>query len=376
MQNAERKCRGFVALLLVGLLFLFAACNGSRELYDLGIVLGIGLDRSAEEGAVDMTLQLASGLQGEPGGGMGGLQSGEAFINYTLPGDVSLSHFRQFKLRMQKEVYLAHNELFVIGEPLARAGIGPYIDFFLRDPELRVSTNILVAKGSAAELLAAEAMLSEYPTLSLSQREDSYPLSGATSRCSLFDFVSAMASECRCATVPMAELQAGADGEPISVFNGLAIFRGDTMIGTLTQEEVSGLLFLTDAVRNGALRFSVDGSVVEVELQRSKTKLCYTVQEDGTADILVTIRSGGRIVSRAGGAAERNSIIRAGETRMQEEMLMTLRRAQELHADIFGFGDAIAKCEPDWWEVHGGNWEANLPRLRFAFDIVLEPGEL
>lgn len=378
MNRFKTKIRPVVFLLLLPLLF-FSACNGSHELYDLGIVLGIGLDKSDAAGQVDMTLQLASGIQGDPGGGMGGLgsENSDQYINYSLRGDASISHFREFTLSLQKEIYLAHNELLVLGEPLAREGIHTCLDFYLREQALRLSTNMLVAKGRAAELLSAGAMLSEFPTLSLAQREDNYAQNGQTRRCTIFDFVSAMVSDSSCATVPMAELQEIADGKQISVFNGLAIFRKDTMIGILEQEDILGLLFLTNELTNDTLRFSVRENIFDAELQRNQTRLSYSVREDGSADILVTVRAGGRLASQEGnlqiGDAENwEAIIRAGAAQIETEMLATLRSAQALHADIFGFGEAIAKCEPAWWAAHKSTWEENLPKLRFAFDIELD----
>ncbi len=135
-----------------------SGCWSRKELGELAIVLGAGVDR-APDNQVRLTLQLArprSFAGGSETGG-GGAEATTWVVSET--GTTVQDAERKLAGRISRRIYWAHSGMVVFGEEAARHGIQYYTNFFYRGPHPRETTWVLVAKGEAKDILETSSEL-------------------------------------------------------------------------------------------------------------------------------------------------------------------------------------------------------------------------
>ena len=84
---------------------------------------------------------------GNSGGGSGTSPT----VIYQAKGKTVFEAFRKMTKESPRKIYPSHLRILVIGESLAKKGIGKPLDLLTRDWELRSDFYIVVAKGMRAE---------------------------------------------------------------------------------------------------------------------------------------------------------------------------------------------------------------------------------
>ncbi|MDD2490361.1 MAG: hypothetical protein PHY26_03835 [Bacilli bacterium] len=135
----------FKWLFIIIILLLVSGCWQYRELNDLAIVSAIGIDKIDNEYLV--TIQVVNTRKQSHT-----IPAGEetAVTIYEAKGKSIQEALNMISLECPKELYLGHIDIVVIGEETARTGIKDYIDFFLRDREVRKIYPFVFAKGAMA----------------------------------------------------------------------------------------------------------------------------------------------------------------------------------------------------------------------------------
>lgn len=133
------------------LLITLSGCWDSVELEDRALIMGVGVDRS-QEGKLLITYQVALPAQivGQEGQGGGG---GEATLNLLVEGESIFSANSSLCTKIDLVPDFQHLQVFVIGEEAARQGVGEFLDYFMRNYQMRRRTKVFVTPGTAHELL-------------------------------------------------------------------------------------------------------------------------------------------------------------------------------------------------------------------------------
>ncbi len=139
---------------LIALLFVAAVCSNGcwdrHEIESLAFINAVGVDQ-AGNGNVLVTFYVVNpDAIGKKGGGGG--SSPPAYSTSVEARDASqaLAKFAEESPRLPRFKQL---QAIIIGEDLARQGVGPVLDFFSRHWEMRRSIWVLVAKGKAQDIL-------------------------------------------------------------------------------------------------------------------------------------------------------------------------------------------------------------------------------
>ncbi|MRH45166.1 Ger(x)C family spore germination protein [Aquibacillus halophilus] len=139
------------------LLYLFCfstlvGCYDRIELEQQSYVIAIGIDKTDEEGLVDVTFQIANPEVGStPGGGGEGEEPKETV---TLTGTDIISATTTANAFVSKELKLDHTKAIVISEELARSGeFLRVIQAATRTNQIRRGVQIIVTKEPAQEFL-------------------------------------------------------------------------------------------------------------------------------------------------------------------------------------------------------------------------------
>ena len=70
------------------------------------------------------------------------------------------------------KLYFPHNQVIIMGKSLAEDGVIKYLDFFLRDAETRDNVLVLVAGGTAGEILDTMPEGDKLPAVNISNSLD------------------------------------------------------------------------------------------------------------------------------------------------------------------------------------------------------------
>jgi spore germination protein KC len=381
MKNGIKKMACVHKIVVVLSLMIFsmvntAGCWNHRELDSLGIVLGMGIDQAKEKDKVLLTAQVVKPAEiGSPG--KGGGTGKEPYLNITNTGDTVFEAVRRFTQMANRRMYLAHNEVIILGNELAREGVRDSLDIFFRDPEPRLTTWILVAKEKAGGVLETVAELEKIPALNLAQLLDEAVATSEIPAVNLNDFCRRLMSK---TTAPVASLVEVSEGEKkkIARLVGAAVFKEDKLAGYLTLTESRGLLWVLNEIKSGIIvvKNPKGKGEVSLEILRAKSKVKVEMK-DGTPLFTVEVKEEGNlgeqictdnlVTQSAWATLEQNQ---AGVIR--QEIKAALQKAQDLNTDIFGFGEAIYRKHPALWKELEPRWDEIFPRLEVYIVVETE----
>ena len=165
MHEATERGIGRARPALSLLLFLVtvvcaAGCWDRTEVDDLAFIMAIGLDEAPNDQvyatfhiAVPRAVAGAGGAGGGSGGGGGGGAGQQTSLITTLMGHSVLSLLNLLNTHVDRRPSLVHGKMVVIGEKLAKRGIGLYIGELVRFREARRTMFLAVTQGTAKEFI-------------------------------------------------------------------------------------------------------------------------------------------------------------------------------------------------------------------------------
>ncbi|NLB18873.1 MAG: hypothetical protein GX825_09150, partial [Syntrophomonadaceae bacterium] len=140
----------FVTILIIIILAFTVGCWDRTEIIDLGIVVGLALDKGEKPDEVVSTIQIANSQAFLPGGASG---SDEPFWTASGKGKTVREAIEKMDYRIPKILFFGQNRLLIIGEEAARGGIDPYLDRVWRSKGVRANIFVAIAKGTGKEIL-------------------------------------------------------------------------------------------------------------------------------------------------------------------------------------------------------------------------------
>ncbi|MEW6723498.1 MAG: Ger(x)C family spore germination protein [Bacillota bacterium] len=358
------KSRYLACLLLVLLLLpLLGGCWNRRELIDLAVVVGIGLDLADEPGQVLVTAQIVKPAEVyAPGEGAGGAQ-GPAVWVVSSAGETVFQAVRSLASVSDRELLFSHNQIIVIGRVAAEQGIRPLLDFFLRNYETRRSVWVLVAEGQACDVLEAESELNPIPAIAIMQLVKLQATRSTVAQVTMQDLVARLVSP---TAAPVASLvTVFTEGAQKRVcLSGTSVFRDDRLVGRLDETASRGLLWVLGEVRSGIIVISgPGGGKVALEIIGAKSRVIPHL--DGgrltmRLDVAAEGDLGDQMVPKDLSKPEQLALLEKGMAEaIRREIEAALVRARQLGTDIFDFGTAVGRRYPEAWK----NWEKRWPEL-------------
>lgn len=379
----------FMSVLLSVVLFLSqTGCWSSKEIEELGLTVGTALDLEKETGAeeeeegsrskrarITITNQLVIS-EGAGAGKKGGASQKKAYRNISETGESVHSILREMILRMDKALFGQHLKVMVIGEDLARTvDLQHFLDFFLREMEIRPSCLVLISQGRAGATLESKGAhgIPSFRLLGIENNE--YRTTRIIPPMSLAKLQSKM--------------QAGTSfllqyvmmmGDEIK-FNGAAVIRGNTkkLRGVLQETDIDGLMWITGKGKGGLVK-SYDketGEIIMYEVKSMKSKIIPHVQGNNIS-FEVNIESEGRLSEKwvvSGQPSDNKFLKRAEKAAKQEVELLvknvTAKMQEQYQADVAGFGNRLRIKYPRVWEKIKKDWDQTFSKVPVKFNVNL-----
>jgi spore germination protein KC len=355
------------------LIMSLSGCWSSHELDTLGIVMGIGVDKLMASGKAQITAQII-----KPGGIKSQnkeLGSGsQAFWNVTGTGDTVFSTIRDMTNKSSRKLFFPHNQVLILGRSIAEEGIQKYIDFFMRDPKTRVNVWVLISQDTAQEILDVKSELEKVPANNIAKLIKGQEAATSQTRAvRLRDLIPGLMSKTTAPTAPFIKISRDGDKE-VAMISGTAVFKGDKLVGKLDKHEGRGLLWVMGDVKSGIIE--VEGSEnhkVSLEIVRASSKIVPKIINNEIT-IKVNINEEGNIGEQTGPEnlsklTEVASLEKKKAQVIRNEVMAAVKKAQELNADVFGFGDAVHKKYPDQWKKLEDNWNEIFKDIQVEVDV-------
>ncbi|GED17733.1 Ger(x)C family spore germination protein [Aneurinibacillus migulanus] len=366
--------RSVVLLLFFFVTLVFiTGCWNRRELNDLAIAVGMGIDKSGDQYLV--TAQVVDPGEVAAKGG-----SGRAPVTtYQQTGKTVLEALRKMTTLAPRKIYASHLRMLVIGESLAKDGMAKVLDLLSRDQELRTDFYIVVAKGTKAEnILKILSPLEKIPANKMfSSLETSEKLWAPTVSITLDELISDLTSEGKQSALTGIRIKGSQEQgemkknvEEIDAlgrlqYAGIAVFKKDKLVGWLNETESKGYTDLTDKLDGTILNVPcTKGGNVGIEVIRSKTDVKGKVK-NGKPKVEVKIQTEANVAEVECGHLDlkKTKTIYDLETKLEKEVKdhceASIRKAKKLGTDIFGFGEAVHRGAPRYWKKNKKHWDKN-----------------
>ena len=134
-------------------MLLFGGCYDRIELNELAIADIMAIDRT-EDGLLKVSLQfLIPSELTNPGGVRLRRGAAGSFLRHGGDWGADLPEaFSLLQAKVPRRLFTSHIRVIVLGEELARSGIGPVFDSLTRMRELRISADVVVTEGEGDRL--------------------------------------------------------------------------------------------------------------------------------------------------------------------------------------------------------------------------------
>lgn len=366
-----------VRLVLSSLLFMLPGCWDRVEINDLAIVMSSALDKD-ENGQYRYSVMVPlPGQMGGASGGGGGTGGGKSYYIDSETGPTFTEALDKMQRRMSRQLYFSHRRTIIVGEDLAREGIGEIFDFLSRSSEHRLSIFMVVAKGKAVDLLGSHPKFERFPAEAVREL-------AKTPRTAYINLKDAAQALSTAGNDPlllyMGKKQTGTakeKSEEIQVL-GYALFHQGKLVGTVTGPTADGLSILRGGriIFNETMRLE-DGNTLTLLTRIERSKLIPTL-EDGRLRYRIEVKARAVVLEaektinfrNISSARDVNRQFRGDLQKIVQEAIVSL---QNKGSDAAAFGMSLYRRYPfEWQNRYAKRWPEELKNAEFAFDIDAE----
>lgn len=350
---------------------ILTACWDRYELEERANILGLAIDIAEEDGD---TPELAYSEDKFPGGeqeilyrvtaqlavpgkiklgpeGVGGESSGKTAwvletVGHTL--DDAMSNLQQ---QLAEKLYLGHLQIVIINDEVAKEGMDVINDFLKRNYEVRRTAWMVISEVVASDVLKAAPPIETVPALYLADTLKNAARLGHLPTEYLGKFWVDLEEDGVDAKLPLVKVL---EGERILV-EGLAFFKGEKMIGTMTPIEIGVFLAMREKNPGGypIAVSSEDGGVYLIESLKRDSKIKVNVKNGyPTALIEVDIDSNidEEVNAKDLGEQKIKELEKEASRIANEKFKETVEQWQEKESDILGLGARVRAFYPKYWD--------------------------
>ncbi len=328
-------------------LFLLQGCFDSRDVKDVAIVMGMGVEAGKNETYNTITQVVLPGGLSKDGGG-------DTFENYSGEGEHIGECIEKATLSCEKYMYLSHATALVIDEKIAKNGIYEILDYFMRDNELRSNLAIAVS-GNINKVMNTESKLLKVPLSGVASLKRRFRETSLGISPTVFDFVSDMLKK-DCATIVPIISENGVSGS--------AVFKNGKMIEKISNTEARGILWLLNKMENAIITVSLDGATFDIKIKSANAKIKPVYENE---IIKAEIKCKASLLRDDKGVLNAFGTKRAEEqisAQIKSEILAAFDKMQIIDADVYGFSDMVYK-------KNAKNWSENIFQ-KIKLDIAVD----
>ncbi|MFC5649207.1 Ger(x)C family spore germination protein [Paenibacillus solisilvae] len=363
-------------LLLVIPALLLSACGDRSELPERAFVMGVGIDES-ENGKVLLTFQVYKPSQSVAAKG----KVGNPYINVKTTDDSVMEAVRDVTIHLGRKAQFSHMRVILISEKIARKiQISKLLDMFYRDHEPRLTSSVIITKGSASQFFDyhpfIESTISQQYFLS---EKSAARYSAKSEEINLLTLALQLRSQTGIAVLPYLTTSPVETGKEPSVA-GLAVLKNGLMVDKLTSYESEGLLMLTKTYHSGIIQLpcpsegNEEASILKesLEVVRLKSERAIKLQDDR---VTVNYRVHASVAAidlpctTMNNSAEESAYEKRIAQEVKKQMKAAIAHLRKDKADLLDIGNDIYKYHPAKWRKWKPDWPEMFPEIEFHFDV-------
>ena len=356
-------------LTLCFLCLFLSGCMEARELSERTIIEAVGIDR--ENGEYSLIFQQyqpeSSEKTGDASGKSKPVESRGRSISEAID---QVTHYNG------NPVFLGNSTYIVIGEDMAKEGILQELHYFNGENEISPSTMLIIADGSAKDLLTAQAKSEGKGSSIIRDILKQGQKNGVIGECTLLNVMKRLMEDGASPFLPVIS-NLGDEEESNFKITGMAVFDGERLKDVLPIDEAKGILWLNDEIDRALL--TVESSslgILSAEIQESKTRIATALQGEVpyfTVDISCSAQLQEVIGSNSAGTLSSQEMNTA-ELLFQQEIQRLCADAAarcftENRCDIFRFGSHLKQAQPDYWNQVKNDWAQQMPNCHITVRV-------
>lgn len=366
--------RFFVAILIIVLSIACSACWNKREPKELAAILSIVYDID-EQGKTSMIAEILD----TKGQGAQDVSREQTTKIVKMHGDTAAEGIRDTLVTIDRTVYGAHNKTRIFTERLARNGVKDIIDFFLRDHLTDERPIMLVVKNEDPMILyEADTGLSSglgtyIDQLSRTRKEfTEYSVFFDTlqfikdyycqGKQPVIGVVEAVPDEANTAVNSEENAEGGVAPKYKLIFNGLAVFKQDKMLGYLDKYETRVYNALVGNIKSAYISVPIEGNYIAANCLKTQSTVKVAFEDD-RAQIKIDIKKEIMLAQNTtnydvGDVKQVKIIENAISNHIEKEVAEVVAKVQtEFKSDIFGFGCQFHRNKPKIWNKIKDQWD-------------------
>lgn len=368
------KKKNLNLIICLTLLFL-TGCWDRTEVNNLALIMAAGIDKS-KNNMIELSVQvfIPRPAESDQQNGMSSrTNSSQTFVR-SAEGETIADAMARLQEVLTRRIFWGQNEVLVIGEKLAKEGVSDQIDFWLRHSEPRISADVFISKGRAKRVL--ESM----PELERDSAKQLHELvkTQIGVKVTVKDLAQMLSGESDAAVLPWVEklpaAHLGSNKRDTPFINGVAIFKGDKMVGRLDAKATRGILWPRNEMRSGVITLSLKNKTgyISLNLLRSQNELVPTITNGKWSMLIKTDTALEVIQNTTNLNLFQPEIIKEAEQRASQEIEDRERLAfseaqKKLNADIFGFAEAFQREYPEVWKTKKNEWNEIFRQVDISF---------
>lgn len=384
--------RNLLISLLVLTLLSLTGCWSSKEIEDLGLVVGTSLDLDTQEESREESAGQAGGsprrdrititnqfvtAETTGKGTKNASSQPKAYNNVSETGDAIIPTLRNMILRIEKRAFAEHSKVIIIGGDLARTlDLQKILDFFIREQEMRPSCLLLIAQNRASQTLDSKKPM-EVPAIKLVEMTHGH---GRTTKILPPTTLTKIEGKLHSGTSFLLQnVVSSANGD--IKFEGAAVIEGKTrkLRGFLNEKELEGLTWIIGEGKGGLVK-SVDkktGEPIIYEVLSMKSKMKPRV-DGNNISFKIEIESEGRIAEHwvVSEKTIETDFLKRAEKAAEEEVERLVENVldkiqHEYKTDVAGFGNKLRIAYPHVWKTVKKDWDQTFSEVPIRYEVNL-----
>ncbi len=380
---------GLAALIFIVL--ISGGCWNKKEPNDLALIDSIVYNKT-QDGRYQTTVEFlnlsGSGKKTGAGGG-GGEASGKKSITLTATGDSYREAIANITSSIEKTIYGAHNHVRFFTESAAKSDMAATIDTLLRDHLTDETPLMVVIKGDAEKIYESSIGLADsvgafIDRMQITQQESS-SMSVFVSTLKFFkdffnDGIEPVAGvvqvvKSKSDTQTSGSDSKGAEDKDKLLYEGLAAFKGDKLVGFFNGTETRAYNIITGKIGVTIVTVPFENSSVICEVTKASSDIKTSIKDESAA-IDLKIKADIRVI---GCGADVNpsdtDIMRQIETAFNSYLVPQIagavQKAQKVFSsDILGFGMSVHEQHPEDWQRIKKDWGRIFPEATVKISVA------
>lgn len=358
-------------ILIVSAMTVLSGCSSRvassiREPDELNLIQTIGIDKG-EEGYL---VTISTGL---------GLNNSEPQIRGEEGPTIGSALDVLRKLSDGHEPFYSQADHIIIGEELARAGFEEVLDFIERSSEIRIDTNLFIARGmTARELIINSASKSTAAADTLELIDEQLPNLGQGYVFTALDVASDL-SKSGNSLILAVEMKQGDDLKDSEkqklVPNGFAIVQNASLTDYVSAELTPSVMMVLEKLGYLNMRIETDEGAVGLGISDTTVDIEPVFMDDDLTKLKIKVKADASI-TEVGGMIDimsdktRQSLGQVVSQRLLENLQAVLAHSREMGVDYMDIGREAELKAPVRFLNMKETWQEIFPTLPIELEVT------